>query len=155
MHDHYPIEFDEIAEEYFTKSGLRLIGVGEADVFAKVDAIAKYDLLSAVSTAYSLLEAKVYEILGHDESSRPVMIWHDRRFYSLLKAIDKSQIDNEPPKSYFDSIRQMRNISVHRQHHKPEEHQEDMAVGLAKIKKLYQAIGKLPEEEIQKVINNG
>ena len=155
MRDHYPIEFDEIAEEYFTRTGLQLIGVGESGVFSKVDAIAKYDLLSAVSTAYSLLEAKVYDLLGHDESSRPVMIWHDRRFYSLLNAIDRSLIDNESPKTYFDSIRQMRNISVHRQHHKPDEHQEEMVAGLKKIKNLYKAINSLPDEAVQKVVNNG
>ena len=155
MHDHYPIEFDEIAEEYFTESGLKLIGLADAGVFSKVDAIAKYDLLSAISTAYSLLEAKVYEILGHEESSKPVMIWHDSRFFALLKKIDRSVINNEHPKAYFDSIRQMRNISVHRQHHKPEEHQSEMIAGLEKIKNLYNAINSLPEEEVQKVIKNG
>jgi len=155
MHDHYPIEFDEIAEEYFTENGMRLIGLGDEDVFSKVDAIAKYDMLSAISTAYSLLEKKSHELLGHNESTKPVMIWHDKRFYSLLKLIDPLVMDNKRPREYFDSIRQLRNISVHRQHHNPEEHDKELDIGLLKIKNLYNAISEIPEEDVAKVVRNG
>lgn len=155
MHDHYTIEFDEIAEEYFTEAGLQLIGLSEEDAFSKVDAISKYDILSAISTAYSLLESKSHELLGHDESSKPFMIWHDTRFYSLLKLLDPSVIDNKRPKEYFDSIRQLRNISVHRQHHNLEERDGELVSGLLKIKNLYKAISEIPEDKIAKVVNNG
>lgn len=155
MHDYYSIEFDEIAEEYFTKNGMQLIGLGDDDAFSKVDAISKYDMLSAISTAYSLLEAKAHELLGHDELSKPVMIWHDKRFYSLLKLINPSVIDNKPPREYFNSIRQLRNISVHRQHHNPEEHDKELDDGLLKIKNLYNAISEIPEAEVAKVVQNG
>ncbi len=74
MHERYSIEFDEIAEEYFSENGLKLIGLREKDVFSKIDAIAKYDKLSAISTAYSLLEKKLLELLGHDDTTKPVMI---------------------------------------------------------------------------------
>ena len=155
MHDHYSIEFDEIAEEYFTENGMRLIGLGGEDVFSRVDAIAKYDMLSAISTAYSLLEKKFHELLGHNESTKPVMIWHDKRFYSLLKLIDPLVMDNKRPREYFDSIRQLRNISVHRQHHNPEEHDKELDAGLLKIKNLYNAISEIPEEDVAKVVKNG
>lgn len=155
MHDHYAIEFDDIAEEYFTQNGLQLIGLGKKDPFSKVDAIAKYDLLSAVSTAYSILEEKVYELLGHEPSSRPVMIWHDRRFYGLLKKIDTSIIDSENPKKYFDEIRQARNVSVHRQHHDPDENQLLMKASLEKIKKLHRAIGEVPDDLVESVRKQG
>lgn len=155
MHDHYSIDFDEIAEEYFSDNGMQLIGLGDEDVFSKVDAIAKYDMLSAISTAYSLLEAKSHELLGHDELSRPVMIWHDKRFYSLLKLIDPSVMENKRPREFFDSIRQLRNISVHRQHHNPKENAQELDAGLKKIKTLYNAISDIPEEQIAKVVKNG
>lgn len=155
MREHYSIDFDEIAEEYFSDNGMQLIGLGDEDVFSKVDAIAKYDMLSAISTAYSLLEAKSHELLGHDELSRPVMIWHDKRFYSLLKLIDPSVMENKRPREFFDSIRQLRNISVHRQHHNPEENALELDAGLKKIKNLYNAISDIPEEQIAKVVKNG
>ena len=155
MQNHYPIEFDEIAEEYFTENGMRLIGLGNEDAFSKVDAISKYDMLSAISTAYSLLEVKSHELLGHDKSSKPVMIWHDKRFYSLLKLLDPSVIDNKRPREFFDSIRQLRNISVHRQHHDPEVNNKELEAGLLKIKNLYNAISELSENEVNKVIQNG
>lgn len=155
MHDHYAIEFDEIAEEYFTENGMQLIGLGDKDPFSKVDAIAKYDMLSAISTAYSLLEQKCQTLLGHDESSKPVMIWHDKRFYSLLKLLDPSVIDNKRPREYFDSIRQLRNISVHRQHHDPEEHGKELSAGLERIKSLYHAISEIPEDQVAKLEQNG
>lgn len=155
MQNHYPIEFDEIAEEYFTENGMRLIGLGNEDAFSKVDAISNYDMLSAISTAYSLLEVKSHELLGHDESSKPVMIWHDKRFYSLLKLLDPSVIDNKRPREFFDSIRQLRNISVHRQHHDPEVNNKELEAGLLKIKNLYNAISELSENEVNKVIQNG
>lgn len=154
MHEYYPIEFDEIAEEYFTENGMRLIGLGSEDVFSKVDAIAKYDMLSAISTAYSMLEAKTHELLGHDDLSKPVMIWHDKRFYSLLKLIDPLVMDNKGAREYFDSIRQLRNISVHRQHHNPEGLSKELNAGLLEIKNLYNAIIDIPEEDIIKVLKN-
>lgn len=154
MQNYYSIEFDEIAEEYFSENGMQLIGLGNENVFSKVDAIAKYDMLSAISTAYSLLEAKAHELLRHDESSKPIMIWHDKRFYSLLKLIDPSVMENKRPREYFDSIRQLRNLSVHRQHHKLQEHDKDLDDGLKKIKNLYNALSEISEVEIEKAVKN-
>ena len=54
MHDHYPIELDEIVEEYFTENGMRLIGLGDEDVFSKVDAInniSEQDVLKVVKNS--------------------------------------------------------------------------------------------------------
>lgn len=155
MDDHYAIEFDDIAEEYFTENGMQLIGLGNKDAFSKVDAIAKYDMLSAISTAYSLLEQRCHEVLGHNESSKPVMIWHDKRFYSLLKLLDSSVIDNKSPRVFFESIRQLRNISVHRQHHNPEEYDRELSNGLLKIKKLYYAISDIPKDQLANLAKNG
>ncbi|NWO12011.1 hypothetical protein HLV40_16715 [Chromohalobacter salexigens] len=155
MHDYYAIEFGEIAEEYFTGHGMQLIGLGDKDSFSKVDAIAKYDMLSAISTAYSLFEQKCHELLDHDESSKPVMIWHDQRFYSLLKLLDPSVIDNKRPREFFDSIRQLRNVSVHRQHHNPDEYDKELVAGLQKIKNLYYALSEIPQEEVFKLARRG
>lgn len=154
MHERYSIEFDEIAEEYFSENGLKLIGLGEKDVFSKIDAIAKYDKLSAISTAYSLLEQKLLELLGHDDTTKPVMIWHDNRLYSILKLIDPKLLDNKRPREYFDSIRQLRNISVHRQHHKIEDNEEQMNAGLKKIKDLYKTINNIPKSDINNALNS-
>lgn len=154
MHERYSIEFDEIAEEYFSENGLKLIGLREKDVFSKIDAIAKYDKLSAISTAYSLLEKKLLELLGHDDTTKPVMIWHDNRLYSILKLIDPKLLDNKRPREYFDSIRQLRNISVHRQHHKIEDNEEQMNAGLKKIKDLYKTINNIPKSDINNAINS-
>lgn len=153
MHENYSIEFDEIAQEYLTRDGLQLIGLGEENQFSKVDAISKHDLLSAISTAYSLLEEKVYALLNLNESTRPVMIWHDQRFYAMLKLLDPSVTENKKPSEYFNSIRQLRNVSVHRQHHDIENTRAELESGLLKIKKLYAAINELTEEQIEGVKN--
>lgn len=155
MRDYYTIEFDEIAEEYFSETGMKLIGLADEGAFSKIDAISKYDMLSAISTAYSLLEAKTHELLGYDQSSKPVMIWHDQRFYSLLKLLDPSVLENKRPREYFDSIRQLRNLSVHRQHHDLEEHNDELKSGLNKIKELYNALSEIPEEKVAWVVKNG
>lgn len=154
MHERYPIEFDEIAEEYFSENGLKLIGLGEKDIFSKVDAIAKYDKLSGISTAYSLLEEKFLDLLGHNEATKPIMIWHDNRLYSILKLVDPALLEHKRPREYFDSIRQLRNISVHRQHHKVQESDDQMSAGLQKIKNLYKTISNIPKSDIENAVKS-
>ncbi len=145
----YDVEFNDIAPEYFTDSGLLLIGASKKGDFETVRAIAKYDLLSAMATAYSLLEAKVHDLLGYDAHSRPVMIWHDPRFYALLKSVDKSMIDGENPKASFDSIRRLRNMAVHRQHYDVDALGDDMKQGIGKIEKLMHALDSIPETQLE------
>ena len=154
MQDNYSIEFKEIAEEYFTETGMQLIGLKEDNAFSKVDAISRYDMLSAISTAYSLLEEKANELLGNS-LTKPVMIWHDKRFYLLLKLIDPTLMENKKPREYFESIRQLRNISVHRQHHTPEIEGQELNSGLLKIKNLYNAINEIPKDKVAKVVQDG
>lgn len=148
MNGRYDADFDDIAPEYFGDSGLVLIGASKGSEFSKVEAIAKYDLLSAVATAYSLLENRVHGMLGYDVSSKPVMIWHDPRFYKLLKEIDPKSIDGEQPKAMFDSIRQLRNVAVHRQHFDPEAMSQEMQQGITKIRKLDQALASIPDSKL-------
>lgn len=150
----YDADFDDIASEYFSASGLELIGANERSEFSTVEAIAKYDLLSAVATAYSLLEKRIHKLLDYSEFKRPVMIWHDPRFYLLLKEVDPKAIDDEQPKKYFDSIRQLRNIAVHRQHFNPEEMTEEMKNGIERIKKLEAALEAIPAEKLIKIRAN-
>ncbi len=155
MKSRYDADFDDIASEYFSASGLELVGASERNEFSTVDAIAKYDLLSAVATAYSLLEKRIHKLLDSSDSKRPVMIWHDPRFYSLLKEVDHQGIDGEQPKKYFDSIRQLRNVAVHRQHFNPDEMTEEMTRGIERIKKLEAALDAIPEEKLIKIRQNG
>lgn len=151
LSNRYDVEFNDIAPEYFSESGLLLIGASKKSEFDTVYAIAKYDLLSAVATAYSLLEAKVYRLLGHEHDTRPVMIWHDQRFFDLLKCLDKGHIDGENPKKYFDSIRQLRNIAVHRQHHEVDSMVNEMNEGISKIEKLILALDSISELQLQEI----
>lgn len=151
----YDAEFNDIAPEYFTESGIILIGASRKNEFDTVYAIAKYDLLSAVATAFSLLEAKVHILLGHQHDTRPVMIWHDQKFYTLLKCLDKTIIDGENPKKYFDSIRPLRNIAVHRQHHEVDTMVNEMKEGITKIEKLILALDSIPELQIQEIRKPG
>jgi len=151
----YGADFDDIAESYFSSSGLVLVGVNPKSDLAKADAIAKYDVLSGVAMAYGVLEAKVSHLLGHDGDSRPIMIWHDPRFYKLLKEVNPHDLDGEKPKAYFDSIRQLRNIAVHRQHHDTSSMEATMREGLSKIKKLIAGIEAIPEAKLQAIREGG
>jgi len=150
----YDAEFDDIAKEYFTESGLLLVGAAKKSEFETVKAIAKYDLLSGVATAYGMLEAKVHRLLAYDVSSKPVMIWHDSRFYGMLKAVNKDLIDGQNPKAYFDEIRQLRNLAVHRQHHEVDTRRDDMAKGIDKIEKLMKALDAIPESQLDAIRGN-
>jgi hypothetical protein len=144
----YGTDFDDIAPSYFSQSGLVLVGVNPKSDLAKADAIAKYDALSGVAMAYGVLEAKVSQLLGHKTDARPIMIWHDPRFYKLLKELKAEDLDGQKPKAYFDSIRQLRNVAVHRQHHDTGSMEPLMREGLLKIKKLVAAIEAVPEAKI-------
>jgi hypothetical protein len=147
----YDADFDDIAKEYFAESGLLLIGASQKGEFETVKAIAKYDLLSGVATAYSLLEAKVHRLLAYDTNSRPVMIWHDPRFHAMLKTIDRATIDGQNPNLYFDEIRQLRNLAVHRQHHDVASRGNAMSQGIDKIEKLMKALDAIPEPQLEAI----
>ncbi|MFA5171771.1 MAG: hypothetical protein WC426_09400 [Sulfuriferula sp.] len=149
LKNRYDVEFNDVAKEYFSESGLLLVGVSQKSEFETVKAIAKYDLLSGVATAYSLLEAKVHQLLTYSLNSRPIMIWHDPRFYMLLKAIDRSLIDEQNPKAYFDEIRRLRNLAVHRQHHDVSTEGDAMSNGIEKIEKLIMALDAIPELQLE------
>jgi hypothetical protein len=154
LKNRYDVEFNDVAKEYFSESGLLLVGVSQKSEFETVKAIAKYDPLSGVATAYSLLEAKVHRLLTYNLNSRPVMIWHDPRFYVLLKAIDRSLIDEQNPKAYFDEIRRLRNLAVHRQHHDVSTEGDAMSNGIEKIEKLIMALDAIPELQLEVIRAN-
>lgn len=154
LKNRYDVEFNDVAKEYFSESGLLLVGASQKSEFETVKAIAKYDLLSGVATAYSLLEAKVHRLLAYNATSRPIMIWHDPRFYALLKAIDCGLIDGQNPKAYFDEIRQLRNLAVHRQHHDISAESDAMSNGIEKIEKLIMALDAIPELQLEEIRAN-
>lgn len=151
----YGAEFDDIAPSYVSQTGLVLLGVNPKSDLAKADAIAKYDILSGVAMAYGVLEDKVSQLLGHQTDVRPIMIWHDRRFFRLLKEVKPGDLDGETPAAYFDSIRKLRNVAVHRQHHDTDSMEPTMREGLLKIKKLIAAIEAVPELKLQAIRENG
>ena len=149
----YTTVFDDVALSYFSPSGIVLVGVKPNDDLAKADAIAKYDLLSGVAMAYGVLEAKVENLLGQEGDSRPVMIWHNALFDRLLKLLNPNDLEGRKPQDYFNSIRQLRNIAVHRQHHEIAAMESKMREGLSDIKKFIAAIDAVPEEKIQAIRN--
>lgn len=154
LKNRYDIEFNDVAKEYFSESGLLLVGASRKSEFETVKAIAKYDLLSGVATAYSLLEAKVHHLLAYNANSRPTMIWHDPRFYSMLKAIDRGLINGQNPKAYFDEIRKLRNLAVHRQHHDVSAEGDAASNGIEKIEKLIMALDAIPESQLEAIRAN-
>ena len=75
--------------------------------------------------------------------------------YKLLKEVKSEDLDGEKPKAYFDAIRQLRNVAVHRQHHDTDSMESTMREGISKIKKLIAAIEAIPEAKIQAIGDGG
>lgn len=147
---YYSVSFYDLSDEYFTENGKKLIGLSE-NMFVQAETISKYDPLSGLSMAYSLFEKYILDLLKIEKSERPIMIWHDKRFFKLLNNVDRSLIDNQYPRDYFKSIRKARNISVHRQHHDIEGNMQLIQDSLKNIEKLKQAIDAIPTDIIDDI----
>lgn len=88
MNEVYQLNAREIFCQYMDEEGLTMIGFGpHRSPLEEARAIAEIDPASGMSTAYSLLEKRLFELLPESEDKRPIMPWHSQHFRKMMRAI--------------------------------------------------------------------
>ena len=100
-----------------------------------------------MSTAYSLLEKRLFELLPESESQRPIMPWHSQHFRKLMHTVSSDVLSGKDPLHLFEEIRKLRGVAVHRQHYNELEMRDCMLEGIDKVEMLLNVLGPAPTDK--------
>jgi len=142
MKEVYRLNAREIFSQYMEEESLTMIGFGpHRSPLEEARAIAEIDPASGMSTAYSLLEKRLFELLPEGEAQKPIMPWHSQNFRKMMRAVPPESLPDKDVLRLFDEIRKLRGVAIHRQHYDESEMRDQMLAGIDKVEMLLQALG--------------
>lgn len=149
MKEVYHLNAREIFSQYMQEEALTMIGFSPArSPLGEARAIAEIDPASGMSTAYGLLEKRLFDLLPDYDSQRPVMPWHSPHFRRIMRNISSNLLSGQDALSLFEEIRKLRGVAVHRQHYDESKMRNQMLVGIDKVEMLLGALDSLPKQEV-------